>query len=227
MFASSSCLPFALFFSFFLILFHCWILYFWCSIIIVGWNFDAEWRDIVGNHVEKMCCLHYTQTQAHASSFRSIGQRVSLCKAFVFRQWKRAKRPKKANKLESETEKESNTNECHDRHWMSSKKSKIFFIQCNGCKFGRKYYALTTFFPFEMTFVFRGQHTLTHQPKKPYTVSPNTAALFTKMCFFLGAGKNCVCVWVRAIVIRRRHHGTKHETKRNKIILWHQLMVLF
>lgn len=65
-------------------------------------------------------------------------------------------------------------------------------------------------------------HTHTRRHPKPYQ---KYAWIIYENGFLFRCGwKMCVCVC--AVVIRRRHHGTKHETKRNKIILWHWLMVL-
>lgn len=155
----------------------------------------------------------------------------SLCKAFVFRQWK-CKDQKKPKQTWIGNRKRVNTNECHDRQWAV--KSKIFAMQCamavnlgENIMLWLRFYSLQNVICFSWT-------THLHQPnnqpaKKTVHSITDTAALFTKMCFFSRSRVRNVCVfiWVRAIVIRRRHHGTKHETKRNKIILWHQLMVLF
>lgn len=68
---------------------------------------------------------------------------------------------------------------------------------------------------FEIVIVFRGQDTHIHQPKTVLQIRLN----YLRKWFFFSVRVRNVCVC--AIVIRRRHHGTKHETKRNKIILWH------
>lgn len=218
-----------------------WVLLFLCCsrIIVACNNFDAEWRDILRNHVEKMVFVYiaWKKPTAQQHEFWSMGQNFLLSKTFVFLDNSNASNKtheKNINKLESETKqknkkKNANINKCHGRQRLV--KSEIFFIQYTDCKFGWKYYVSSSCLK-GYCFSSAG-HTYTNQ--RTQNIIRDTSELFTKnagavVCVF------CFCVWcesriydcvcVCAIVIRRRHHGRKHETERNKIILWHWLTEL-